>query len=469
MKKQFKNLIFTLFLLFTLVFIAGCELPQGTGNSGTNNGTIINPETLQVPSDFQVTSGTKCNAIWTVDENAVSHKIFIYKDNELLSSLSGTSGVEITGLEENGTYQAAIKVIGDGTYFYSSDLSEKVTFEFTGGINAELPKLTTPTDITASYDKTTSQLTINFKDCADYTNAIGYKVFLYNNSTLVSSYSLSRNGGYVTVALENGTYNVKVKVLADNETYQDSSLSTEKVTFRISDGTTSKFDYTSYSNYYLKAKDLTGDDLEEALRTIITSTHEKETSYGDLRYSFVKTDADPDKSGNVILFYSRQSVSGTWNGSTFNREHVWPKSNSDTPDVSNSTCGAMGDAHHLRPADPNVNSTRSNYKVGYVTTNKKEIMFKSSTHTYCYIGGGYFEPRDEVKGDIARIYFYLLTRYKSLYKYLPNVADIKDLLEWNELDPVDQLEINRNNAVQNIQGNRNPFIDNSDFANLIWG
>lgn len=464
MKKQFKNLIFTLFLVFTLVFIAGCELPQGTGNSGTNNGTIINPETLQVPSDFQVTSGTKCNAIWTVDENAVSHKIFIYKDNELLNSLSGTSGVEITGLEENGTYQAAIKVIGDGTYFYSSDLSEKVTFEFTGGINAELPKLPTPTNITASYDKTTSQLTINFKDCADYTNAIGYKVFLYNNSTLVSSYSLSRNGGYVTVALENGTYNVKVKVLADNETYQDSSLSTEKVTFRISDGTTSKFDYTSYSNYYLKAKDLTGDDLEEALRTIITSTHKKQTSYDDLRTVLQDADADPNNSSNVITFYSQQSVKGKWDqGKTWNREHVWPNSKG----VGKSGPGA--DAHHLRPEDPNVNSTRGSYKMGYVTTNKKEIMFKNTTHTYCYIGGGYFEPRDEIKGDIARIYFYLLTRYEELYSNFSSVADMKVLLEWNELDPVSDSEIRRNTVVYGVQGNRNPFIDNSDFANLIWG
>ena len=43
------------------------------------------------------------------------------------------------------------------------------------------------------------------------------------------------------------------------------------------------------------------------------------------------------------------------------------------------------------------------------------------------------------------------------------------LLKWNDLDPVDQLEINRNNEVYKIQGNRNPFIDNSDYADMIWG
>ena len=34
---------------------------------------------------------------------------------------------------------------------------------------------------------------------------------------------------------------------------------------------------------------------------------------------------------------------------------------------------------------------------------------------------------------------------------------------------MDAYEINRNEAIYRIQGNRNPFIDNPEFANLIWG
>lgn len=465
MKKQFKNLIFTILLVIGLIFITGCTLPEVPDNGGNSTYT---PETLLIPSDFQVTSGTENKATWTVDPNAVSYKIYVYKHDTLLTSLSGTSGL-ILNLTENGTYQAAIKVIGDGTFYYSSDLSERITFEYTGGINPELPKLSTPTNVAASFDKSTSKLTVSFKDNADYTNATGYKVYIYSGTTLKDTYSLTRNGGNFEVNLTDGVYNVYVVVLGDNQSYRDSLLSTEKVTFIISSGSSSSnFDFTSHNNYYISAKNLSGDALEEELNDIITSTHKKIVSYGELRYLFDELDADPDKTGNIILFYSRQSIKGTWDGKSYNREHVWPKSHSNSPSVTNGYKGSMSDAHHLRPEDQSVNSTRSNYKVGYVTKNKKEIMFKETTHTYCYIGGNIFEPSDVAKGDVARIYFYLLTRYPELDKYLPEVADLKTLIEWNNLDPVDNLEINRNEAAYKIQGNRNPFIDNPDFVNLIW-
>ena len=52
-------------------------------------------------------------------------------------------------------------------------------------------------------------------------------------------------------------------------------------------------------------------------------------------------------------------------------------------------------------------------------------------------------------------------------------SNIKDwaitlLFNWNDNDPVSQKEIDRNNAVYGIQGNRNPFIDNSEYARMIW-
>ena len=75
---------------------------------------------------------------------------------------------------------------------------------------------------------------------------------------------------------------------------------------------------------------------------------------------------------------------------------------------------------------------------------------------------------DSVKGDVARIYFYMLVRYPYLYSSFNLVADLDVMLEWNEIDPVDELEIHRNEVVYNYQGNRNPFIDHPESANLIW-
>ena len=47
---------------------------------------------------------------------------------------------------------------------------------------------------------------------------------------------------------------------------------------------------------------------------------------------------------------------------------------------------------------------------------------------------------------------------------------LSDLLEWNELDPVDEYEIHRNNLIyNNYQHNRNPFVDFPQWANYIWG
>ena len=86
---------------------------------------------------------------------------------------------------------------------------------------------------------------------------------------------------------------------------------------------------------------------------------------------------------------------------------------------------------------------------------------------------GYYVPRDEIKGDIARIIFYLKVRYKesdsTKYDFTAVAYSLEMLLEWNRIDPVDDFEMTRNIESQKIQGNYNPFIDYPQFADLIWG
>lgn len=86
------------------------------------------------------------------------------------------------------------------------------------------------------------------------------------------------------------------------------------------------------------------------------------------------------------------------------------------------------------------------------------------------VGGSYYTPTDEYKGDVARIIFYLMIRYpQSDNLSFTNIAQSKELLlSWNRLDPVSKLEMNRNNYIETIQGNRNPFIDYPEFADMIW-
>lgn len=200
------------------------------------------------------------------------------------------------------------------------------------------------------------------------------------------------------------------------------------------------------NQYYASINATSGDALKQQLRTVTTQTHTKNTTYADCKEYLQNADADPNNSKNMILFYTGESVEKTADMTVWNREHVWCQSLGWFTES-----GAGSDLHHIRPCDPSVNSSRGNKTFG-----------ESSK---------YYEPIDEYKGDIARIIFYLMVRYAESDNY--NFADIAEsltmLLEWNRLDPVSEQEINRNEYIQSIQGNRNPFIDNSLYAEAIWG
>jgi len=156
------------------------------------------------------------------------------------------------------------------------------------------------------------------------------------------------------------------------------------------------------------------------------------------------------------LIYSGKSVSGAWDGGiTWNKEHVWPQSllGEDAGSVVN----MASDLQNLKPADPSWNSSRGNKYYDYVGTTSAVA----------------FEPRDEVKGDVARILFYMMTMYEVLelvdqYPNLHQMGLLSVLLEWNELDPVDNFERRRNELIFDYQNNRNPYIDYPGLVNLVW-
>ncbi|MFP4078970.1 MAG: endonuclease I family protein, partial [Candidatus Izemoplasmataceae bacterium] len=192
-------------------------------------------------------------------------------------------------------------------------------------------------------------------------------------------------------------------------------------------------------NYYNDAEGLYGDNLESALRTILNNGTNN-AGYGEARYILDEADQDPNNPNNLIQVYTGDSVPGEWSTSplVWNREHVWPSSKG----------GVDQDIHHLKPADPDENSRRSNNPFG--------------------TGSGQYEPRDEVKGDIARILFYMDARYSNLTINGSTVGDLGMLLEWHEQDPVDAFEENRNDVIYSYQNNRNPFIDHPHLALLMY-
>ena len=226
-------------------------------------------------------------------------------------------------------------------------------------------------------------------------------------------------------------------------------------------------------DYYRTAAEKTGNSLKTELHNIID--HHTELSYSAVWEALKKTDEDPANANNVILLYTGRSQAKSTNGGgvdDWNREHVWAKSHGDF----GTAMGPGTDLHHLRPTDVSVNSTRGNLDFDNGGTEHSEALGN-------YFDSDSWEPRDEVKGDVARMLFYMAVRYEGDVSDEPDLelnntvnngtapyhGKLSVLLQWNAQDPVDDRERRRNDIIySDYQHNRNPFIDHPEWVNEIW-
>lgn len=234
------------------------------------------------------------------------------------------------------------------------------------------------------------------------------------------------------------------------------------------------FDATYYTenipNGYYNNVDtsLTGENFRRMLSPIISKGYVKH-SYSANNEVLKYTDPDPKGNGNIICLYTGQSLaSGSWN-----KEHVWAKSHG----FPGSSTDPYSDAHHLRPTLNSINSSRGNSDFGEVSNGSSDSYGNKWTSST-------FEPRDEVKGDVARMMFYMATRYGFDGTYnLTLVNDsstsqttgngrfgnLQTLLKWHYQDPVSPEEIYRNNIIYTYyQKNRNPYIDHPEYVDLAY-
>ena len=199
-------------------------------------------------------------------------------------------------------------------------------------------------------------------------------------------------------------------------------------------------------------------------------------SYNQAKYLINYSDADPDNPKNVILFYSQISRNASLYGTGagfINREHVWAKSHGNFSGIR----PMDGDALNLRPEDGLVNENRSNLDFDNVQPNG----INDAIATSCWYNESAYEPGPLTKGQVARILFYMATRYEGtdgeidleLVSKLNNYPEAKfgnltTLLEWNKQYPPSAMERQRNERIFRIQQNRNPFVDHPEFADYIW-
>ncbi|WP_338089820.1 endonuclease [Nocardioides lijunqiniae] len=227
------------------------------------------------------------------------------------------------------------------------------------------------------------------------------------------------------------------------------------------------------ATYWAPAIGKTGPALESALHAII-SRGVTRLSYDQVWGALRDTDEDPANPANVIELYTGDSISENDNGGgvqQWNREHVWAKSHGDFGTAT----GPGTDIHHLRPEDVTVNSDRGNLDFDDGGTENDEAPGN-------YADADSWEPRDEVKGDVARMILYMSVRYEGGDGFpdlevndtvsngsAPGHGRLSTLLEWNAQDPPSAFERRRNDVIfEDYQHNRNPFIDHPEWADAIW-
>ena len=282
-------------------------------------------------------------------------------------------------------------------------------------------------------------------------------------------------------------------------------------------------------NYYRMADGKCGAELKTALYQIIKNPNVVE--YASLWTAYQTSDAIPTDTVPIIWdmyscnshysIYTTLHQNGKYGTDPegtrgFQREHSMPKSWFNPAAKSGSSFTykdiwpMYSDLVHVIPAEGIVNNKRSNNPYG--TNNgewyksepdpndpEQKPFSKMGACTYSTeYTGRCFEPNDEYKGDIARIYFYMVTAYEQKqptwssttegvgdhcgtwtgpmfnledddpYQPFTNWA-FNMLMEWSKNDPVSQKEIDRNEACYQLQGNRNPFVDYPGLENYIWG
>lgn len=135
-----------------------------------------------------------------------------------------------------------------------------------------------------------------------------------------------------------------------------------------------------------------------------------------------------------------------------NQRRCWQNGGRENCTSSDPVFSAMeADLHNLAPAIGEVNADRSNYRFGLVS--RKEAQYGACA-TKVDFKQRVAEPRDEVKGFVARVYFYMHDRYDL------SMSDQQQrlLMAWDKQYPVKEWELERDRRIARVTGHSNPFV-----------
>lgn len=117
------------------------------------------------------------------------------------------------------------------------------------------------------------------------------------------------------------------------------------------------------------------------------------------------------------------------------------------------------DLYNLVPAIGEVNGDRSNFRFGVLPATEAK-------HGACPVKVDFkqqvFEPAPKVRGDIARIYFYMADKYNLNLSR----AQQQLFIAWHKQDPVTTQEHQLNQRISQHMGHDNPFVSGKREWNL---
>lgn len=159
-----------------------------------------------------------------------------------------------------------------------------------------------------------------------------------------------------------------------------------------------------------------------------------------------------------------------------NTEHSYPQSKGAADG------NARSDMHHLYPTRIPVNEARGDVPFAEIPDAQTQKWFIGNQiftsiptvniNGYTEFKTGAFEPRESVKGDIARSVFYFYTMYRAQANLAdPNYFELQrpTLCQWANQDPADSSELIKTWRIAPYQdGKPNPFVIDCSLASRCW-
>ena len=262
-------------------------------------------------------------------------------------------------------------------------------------------------------------------------------------------------------------------------------------------GAGAEYPASTYSGVLVQGKSYTGDYYNSVTSTILNDAAQLKatlntlTNPSNLKIWSYSTDLtrlktiDSYDNDYVECIYTGERIEKDQSGSatgSWNREHIWAKTYGFGEEKTYGSSQPWCDLGHLRVSEANINSRRNDSYFDEIATPTGHDNFGNKWTD------DVFEPRDCVKGDIARCLFYMMVKYED-----PTLVDLElsddtatilaskkqkggtaylgklsTLIKWHYQDPVDSREISRNNGVFATQNNRNPFIDHPEYVYYLY-